>query len=110
MYEKFGRDEVLQTLDRLIERNATVLEDEEGELQQIRGNWLTLTLKEHIVGSLPREENERRQTVLSRFKELQNRVDSQRAVLEKLRATRKEWEVELPSSLQKRFEDLLTAL
>jgi hypothetical protein len=110
MYEEFGREEVLQALDRLIERNAAVLEDEEGELQQVRGNWLTLTVKEHIVGSLSQEEKERRVAVLSRFREAQSRVDSQRVRLEKLRAARKDWEVELPSSLQNRFEDLLTAV
>jgi hypothetical protein len=109
MYEKFGREEVLQTLNRLIERNASVLEDEEDELQQVRSNWLTLTLKEHIVGSLSHEEKDRSQTVLSRFKELQSRVDSQKAVLEKLRAAREEWEKGVPSSLQKKFEDLLSA-
>lgn len=110
MYEKFGREEILQTLDRLIERNAAVLESEEEELQQVRGNWLTLILKEHIVGALSQEEKERRVAVLSRFRQLQGRVDSQRAAMEKLRAAREEWEAELPSSLQSQFEDLLTSV
>ena len=110
MYEEFGREEVLQALDRLIERNGAVLEGEEEELKQVRSNYLTLILKEYIVGSLSQEEKERRVAVLSRFRQLQGRVDSQRAGLEKLRAAREGWETEIPGSLQSQFEDLLTSV
>jgi hypothetical protein len=110
MYEKLEYDEVLQTLDKLMQRSEDMLESAEEELQQERTTLLTLTVKEHVIGagSLSEEEEKKREVALSRFRELWNRIDSEKKRLKRLRAAREEWEAGLPSSLQNRFEDLLS--
>jgi hypothetical protein len=109
MPQEFSHEEVLQTLTVLIARNTEMLENEEGEFEQVRTNLLALTVKEHIVGTLTEEERHRYESALSRFRDLRARVDSQRAALSKLRAAREDWESGLPGSLQDRFRDLLTS-
>jgi hypothetical protein len=110
MYGKLEYDEVLQALDKLIQRSEDMLESAEEELQQERATLLTLTVKEHVIGaeSFSKEEEEKREDALSRFRELWNRMDSEKKRLKRLRDAREEWEAGLPSSLQNEFEDLLS--
>jgi hypothetical protein len=109
MYEKL-EEEVLQALDKLVQRSEDMIESAEEELQQERTTLLTLTVKEHVigVGSLSEEEEKKKEAALSRFRELWNRIDSEKKRLKRLRAAREEWEAGLPSSLRNRFEDLLS--
>jgi hypothetical protein len=111
MYEKLEHEEGLQTLDKLIQRGEERLKNAEKELQEERTVLLTLTVKEHVIGaeSLSEEEQEKREAALSRFRDLRNRVDSEKERLKRLRAAREEWEeTGLPGSLRNGFEVLLS--
>ena len=110
MYEELGQEEILQALDTLIRKSEGMLETAEEQLQKARTTLLTLTVKEHITGagSLSQEEEASRDLALSSFRDLRDKVGFERKRLEKLRAAREEWETGVPSSLQNRFEDLLT--
>lgn len=111
MYEKLEYEEVLQALDKLIQRGEERLKSAEQELQEERTILLTLTVKEHVIGpgSLSEEEEEKKEAALSRFRDLRSRIDSEKERLKRLRDAREEWEeTRLPSSLQKKFQDLLS--
>jgi len=109
MHEKLDHEEVLQTLDRLIQRSEDVLGSAEEELRQARTALLTLTVREHVLGPVSKEEESRREVALSNFRELTNRVRTEQERLKRLRAAREEWETGLPTSLHSRFEDLLSS-
>jgi hypothetical protein len=72
---------------------------------------LTLTVKEHVIGpgALSEEEEEKKEAALSRFRDLRDRIDSEKERLKRLRDAREEWEAGLPSALRNKFEDLLSA-
>jgi hypothetical protein len=110
MYEKLENEDVLQALDKLMQKSEDVLESAEEELQQARATLLTLTVKEHVIGigSLSEEEEKRKEGALSHFRDLRNRINSEKERLKRLRAAREEWETGLPNSLRKKFEDLLS--
>jgi flagellar biosynthesis chaperone FliJ len=103
-------EDVLQALDKLIQKSEDVLESTEEELQQARATLLTLTVKEHVIGteSLSEEEEKRKEGALSHFRDLRNTINSEKERLKRLRAAREEWETGLPNSLRKKFEDLLS--
>ena len=67
MYEKLENEDVLQVLDKLMQKSEDVLESTEEELQQARATLLTLTVKEHVIGigSLSEEEEKRKEDTLS---------------------------------------------
>jgi hypothetical protein len=109
MYDKLDHQEVVETLDQLIERGEDVLRGLEDELRQARSLVLTLTVKEHVVGSLSKEEESRREAALSSFRELRERAYTQQERLKKLRAARDDWEAGTPTSLQQRFAALLSS-
>jgi hypothetical protein len=109
MHYELAREEVLQILDGLIRESEDRLKNAQGQLQKVRTSLLTLTVREHIegVGSLSPDENERRETAVSEFKGLCNRIAQQNERLAKLRSSREEWETGLPTSLQESLAALL---
>jgi len=110
MYEKLENEDVLQALDKLIQKSEDMLEGAEEELQQARATLLTLTVKEHVIGieSLSEEEEKKKEGALSHFRDLRSKINSEKERLKRLRAAREEWETGLPSSLRNKFEDLLS--
>jgi hypothetical protein len=80
IYQKLEDEDVLQILDKLIQRSEDVLEGAEEELQQERTTLLTLTVKEHGMGaeSLSEEEEKKKEVALSRFRDLRNRIDAEK--------------------------------
>jgi hypothetical protein len=107
-HSQLNHDEVLEIIDRLIQRSEDALEEAEDELRQVRSNLVALTIEEHILGPLSVDEEERKQAAAARFRELESQAETQTRRLQRLRAAREEWVEELPISLEGRFEELVS--